>query len=88
MADDQCNLSSKRLVRPARKKEHLVKMPPIVRTRTAAGEARGYFGPELRRPATDAFITDFYAALHQQFLNVAITQGEAIIQPNGMTDDG
>ena len=33
-------------------------------------------------------MTDLNVALVQQFLHVAVTQGKAVVEPNGLLDDG
>ena len=33
-------------------------------------------------------MTHLDAALVEQFLNVSVTQGKAVVQPNGVLDDG
>ena len=66
---------------------HFVEVPPIIRPRAPADETRGDLGLEFQRPATDAFITDVNAALRQQLLDIAITDREAVIEPDSVSDN-
>ena len=43
---------------------------------------------ELDGPFAECFVTHLNAALVQQFLHVSVTQGKAVVQPNGVLDDG
>jgi len=43
---------------------------------------------ELDAPFANGFVTDLDAALVEQFLNVPIPQGKAVVEPNGVLDDG
>jgi hypothetical protein len=42
---------------------------------------------ELLTPAADRFVRDPDAAFEQDFLNVPVAEGEAIIEPDAMTDN-
>jgi site-specific DNA recombinase len=66
---------------------HFVEVPAIIRLGAPADETRGDLGPEFQHPATDAFITDINAALRQQLLDIAITQREAVIEPDSVSDN-
>jgi len=43
---------------------------------------------ELDGPFAEWFVTDHNAALVQQFLNIPIAEGKAVIEPNRVLDDG
>ena len=43
--------------------------------------------PKLQTPLADGFMGDVDPAFAQQFLHVAVAQGEAIIEPDAMADD-
>src|SRR5438132_10677765 len=43
--------------------------------------------PTFQTPLTDGFMSDVDAALTQELLHVAITQGEAVVEPDSMADD-
>ena len=50
-----------------------------------------FFGEERSEfyaPFAEGFVADLNAALMQQFLHVSVTQGKAVIEPNGVLDDG
>jgi hypothetical protein len=44
-------------------------------------------GTELQHPAPHRFVGDVESALGQQFLNIAVAQGEAEIEPDRVLDD-
>jgi hypothetical protein len=44
-------------------------------------------GTELQHPASHRFVGDFEPAFGQQFLDIAIAQGEAEIQPDRVLDE-
>jgi hypothetical protein len=63
-------------------------MPSIVRgnpkpTSVAPSEHR----PELVDPAPDRFVRDVETSLCEQLLDIAATQGEAQVEPDGVLDD-
>ena len=45
-------------------------------------------GSELDTPLSEGLMANLNAALVQQFLHVSVTQGKAVIEPNGVLDDG
>src|SRR3954447_11140070 len=61
-------------------------MPAWARRRPALPQASGDQRAELDDPAPDRFIRDVQTALGQQFLNIAITEGEPQIEPNRALD--
>jgi hypothetical protein len=64
-------------------------VPKIGRPRQAPGKARRELWSELQYPAADAFVAEIDVARHrEQFLDVSVAQREAMIQPNGMADNG
>ena len=44
-------------------------------------------GAEFDTPLAEGLVADLNAALVQQFLNIPATQGEAMVEPNGVLDD-
>jgi hypothetical protein len=42
--------------------------------------------PKLPTPLADGFVSDVDAALAQQLLQIAIAQGETIVEPDAMAD--
>ena len=67
--------------------DHLVEMPVRARTRSMMAQATREDRSELQNPAPNRLIRDLETALGEQLLSVAVAQGEAEIQPNGMLDD-
>jgi hypothetical protein len=45
-------------------------------------------GSELDTPLAESFMADHDATLVQQFLHVSVAQGKAVVEPNGVLDDG
>src|SRR5262245_47200195 len=43
--------------------------------------------PKLQTPLADGFMGDVDPAFEQQFLHIAIAQGEAVVEPDPMADD-
>lgn len=67
---------------------HLVEIPPGTPSGFPVAQAFSEEGAELDAPFTEGFVADHNAALVQQFLDVPVTQGKAIVQPNRVLDDG
>jgi hypothetical protein len=66
---------------------HLIEMPPRSRTRTALAESSREHRPELEDPTPDRLVRDIETPRGEQLLDVAVAQGEAEIQPDGVLDD-
>jgi hypothetical protein len=66
---------------------HLVQMPAIVRPRTALTKPSCDDGTEFQQPTPHRFVRDVETTLGQQFLDIAVAQGEAEIEPNRVPDD-
>jgi len=66
---------------------HLVQMPAIARPRAALAQPSRDRQAELQHPAPHGFVGDVEPAFGQQFLDIAIAQGEAEIEPDRMLDD-
>src|SRR5262245_23543351 len=62
-------------------------MPFIARLRATTTQPIGVILPKLPAPFADGFVGHGDTALEQEFLHVAIAQGEAIVEPDAMTDD-
>ncbi|BDP43353.1 hypothetical protein DAETH_33220 (plasmid) [Deinococcus aetherius] len=75
------------VVDPADLDAHLVQMPP----RTPTGFSMTQFLDEERRefdvPPSEGFVADLNTALVEQFLNVTLAEGEAVLEPQGVADD-
>ena len=66
----------------------LVEVPPVGRPRPVASDLRCNLCPELRDPDPDRFMGYDDPSLGQKVFNVAQAQGEAVIRPDGVADDG
>jgi len=67
---------------------HLVEMPPRTPTGFAVAQFLCEAGSEFYAPFAQRLMADLNAALVQQFLYVPVAQGKAVVQPNGVLDDG
>ena len=67
--------------------DHFVEMPAIARSRTAPSQAPSDRRSEFEHPTANALVGEVEAALGKQFFDIAITQGEAEVQPHGVLDD-
>src|SRR5215469_12048254 len=70
-----------------RSRRTLVEVPAIARPRTAAAQPSCNHRSELQHPTPDRFIGNIEPALGEQFLDVAIAQGETQIKPDRVLDD-
>ena len=66
----------------------LVQMPPGTPSGFPVAQVFSEEGSELDTPLAEGLMANLNAALVQQFLHVSVTQGKAVIEPNGVLDDG
>jgi len=66
---------------------HLVQMPSVARPRATPTQPSRDRGTEFQHPAPHRFVGDVETSLGQQFLDVAVAQGKAQIQPHRVLDD-
>src|SRR5215470_5454385 len=66
---------------------HLVQMPAIARPRATLAQPSGDRRTELQRPAPDRFVGDVEPSFGQPFLDIAVAQGEAEVEPDRVLDD-
>src|SRR4029450_8875939 len=62
-------------------------MPCIARLRAPATQPIGVILPKLPAPFADGFVGHGDTTFEQEFLHIAIAQGEAIVEPDAMTDN-
>jgi hypothetical protein len=67
--------------------EHLVQVPGVSRLRPSSAQPRGELSAELQAPMPNAFVGHHDAALRQDQLDVAQTEAEDVIEPDGVADD-
>jgi hypothetical protein len=67
---------------------HLVERPPGTPTGFPVAQVFSKEGSEFDTPLTEGLMTDLNAVLVQQFLHVSVTQGKAVVEPDGLLDDG
>jgi hypothetical protein len=68
-------------------KEHFIKMPLVPRPRRFSSLVVSINLAELEAPFSDRLIAESDTAHREHLFNIAEAQGEAEVQPNGMTDD-
>ena len=67
--------------------EKLVQIPRIAHSGASAPERPRVDGTKPPTPLSDGFVGDGDAALGEQILHIAEAEAEAVIQPDGVTDD-
>jgi hypothetical protein len=67
---------------------HLVEMPPGTPSGFPVAQIFSEEGAELDTPFADRLVADHDAALVQQFLDIPVAEREAVVEPNGLLDDG
>ena len=67
--------------------EHLIKVPPDVRSRARCPQPPGIGLPELQCPAPHRFIRNINTTLSEQILNISVAEGKPVIQPDGVLND-
>jgi hypothetical protein len=72
---------------PVDRQKDLVQVPLVPGPRPPATELIGIILPELLTPPADGFVGDVDAPFQEELLHVAVTQREAIIEPDTVTDD-
>jgi len=81
------NRSPKPVSNAINARTHLVDMPPGTPTGFPVAQVFREEGSELNAPLAEGFVTHRNATLVKQFLHIPVTQGKAVVQPNGMLDD-
>jgi len=69
------------------RQEHLVEMPPVAGSGSAAAQPAGVLRPELDTPLPDRLVADDHAADQHELLDLTEAQREAVIQPYAVRDD-
>ena len=87
---DRCCLVSKKtkpVVRAFDFDDHFVKMLTSSTVRLTVTELFADEWCEFKTPITKRFVTDTDATLEKEFLGIAVTQGESVVEPNRVLDD-
>src|SRR5262249_27096003 len=69
------------------RQKDFIKMPFVSWLGASTLQLIGVVLPKFQTPLTDGFMGDVDAALEQELLHVAITQGEAVVEPDAMADN-
>src|SRR6185295_12936741 len=69
------------------RQKHFIQMPFVPGLRPAAPEPIRVLLPKFPTPCADRFVGDDDAACAQECLHVTVAQGEAIVEPDAVTDD-
>jgi len=67
--------------------EHLVEIPGVTHSALSFFQFPGIFRPKSVAPVPNGFIRDGNATFVQKVFHIPKAQTEAMIQPNGVTDD-
>src|SRR5438034_8644363 len=67
--------------------EHFIKIPLVPRPRRSSSQVVSIKLAELEAPFSDRLIAESDTAHRHHLFNIAEAQGEAEVQPDGMTDD-
>jgi hypothetical protein len=67
--------------------EHLIKMPFVANLWSTASQLVSRVLAEFLTPVTDCLIGEYNPTLGQQLFDIAITEGEALVEPHRVTDD-
>ena len=62
-------------------------MPRVAQATLSSPEFPSVFGTELPTPLADGFVADDNPTLGQKIFNISEAQAEAVVEPNGMTDN-
>jgi hypothetical protein len=68
--------------------DHFVEMPAIAWSRTAPPQSPSNRRSEFEYPTANAHVRDVERTLGKQFLNIAIAQSEAQVEPNRVLNHG
>ena len=72
---------------PIDARTHLIQMPPGTPSGFPVAQSFCEQGRELDTPFSESFMANLNAALVQQFLDIPVTQGKVVVQPDGVLDD-
>jgi len=67
---------------------HLVERPPGTPTRFPVAQVFSEEGSEFHAPFAERLVTHLNAALVKQLLHVSVAQRKAVVEPDGVLDDG
>jgi hypothetical protein len=71
----------------ADREEHLITMPFVARPCSSSAELIGIVLPKGLTPLADGLVGQHDPALSHQFFDIAVAEGEAIGEPDRVTDD-
>jgi hypothetical protein len=69
------------------RQKHFVQVPFVAWLGASTLQPIRVVLPKFQTPLADGFMGDVDTAFAQQFLHVAVAQGEAIVEPDAMADD-
>jgi hypothetical protein len=67
--------------------EDLIEVPLVAEAWPPAAQLLGVGLPELAAPLADALLGHRHPALGQELFDVAVAEGEAEVEPDGVADD-
>ena len=69
------------------RERHFVQVPLVAASRMAPTKLGCNQWAELAAPQPDGLITDLDATFGEQLLDITVAEGEAMVQPDGVSDD-
>ena len=69
------------------RERHFVQVPLVAASRMPPTKLAGQQWAELAAPEPDGLVTDLDPTFGEQLLDIAVAQREAVVQPDGITDD-
>ncbi len=67
--------------------EHFVHVPDVAESTLSSPQSAGIRWPKLAAPGSNGFVGYGDATLREKVLDISKAQSEAMVQPDGMTDD-
>jgi hypothetical protein len=67
--------------------EYFIDVKGIAITLMLSLQSSSVYSSEFDAPQPDAFVTDSDAAFSEQIFNISVAEIEAIVKPDGVTDD-
>ena len=67
--------------------EHFIKEPSVAKPTPALLQLARIFWPKSVAPLSDRFVGNLDPTFRQEIFDVTVAEAEAVVQPNGVTDD-
>jgi hypothetical protein len=67
--------------------EYFIKVPSIAQSASPLRQVSGVIRPKAVAPLSNRFIGNLDSPFRQKIFDITVTEREAVVQPNGVTDD-